>query len=554
VTRRRLALLAGAAVILLVGAGIVGYAVTRPTGTAPTEALGPPRFVDETATAGIDLTYDGPVTFATGGGVAALDCDDDGRPDLYVAGGAGPAALYRNESPTGGALRFTRVPDAATDLVDVLGAYPLDVDGDGHADLAVLRAGEPVLLRGLGGCRFERGNERWGFAPRGGDIAAFAATWEGAAALPTLAVGRYEKLDASGAQTLECDTSSLLRPAGDGSRYGDPIELAPGYCTLSMVFTDWDRSGRRDLRVTNDRNYYVDGSDQLWRVAPGEAPRLYTADDGWVALQVFGMGLATYDVTGDDYPDVYITSQGDNKLQTLSRGPAQPTYRDIAAKRGVTSAQPAVGGDVRPSTSWHPEFRDVNNDGFVDLLVTKGNVSAQADHAEKDPSDLFLGQPDGTFVNAAEAAGIVTFDRGRGAALVDLNLDGLVDLVEVHYSAPVRLWRNAGAGDSAAPAAMGHWLAIRPSQAGPDRDAIGAWIEVKTGEAVQRREVVVGGGHAGGQLGWTHVGLGPSEAAEVRVIWPDGTEGPGMKVAADTFVGIERGAAAPRPWQPPAGG
>jgi hypothetical protein len=219
----------------------------------------------------------------------------------------------------------------------------------------------------------------------------------------------------------------------------------------------------------------------------------------------------------------------------------------------VTAAQPAVGGDARPSTAWHPEFRDVNNDGFVDLLVTKGNVSAQADHAEKDPSDLFLGQPDGTFVNAAEAAGIVTFDRGRGAALVDLNLDGLVDLVEVHYGAPARLWRNAGAGDAAAPAPMGHWLAVRTSQAGPDRDAIGAWIEVKTGEAVQRREVVVGGGHAGGQLGWTHIGLGPSDAAEVRVIWPDGTEGPWMKVPADTFIELERGAAEPRTWQPPAG-
>ena len=551
-TRWRLVLLTGVAVILLVGAGIVGYAATRPTGTAPTAALGPPRFVDETATAGIDHVYDGPVTYATGGGVASLDCDDDGRPDLYVAGGAGPAALYRNESPTGGALAFTRLADPATDLDAVLGAYPLDVDGDGTDDLAVLRAGEPVLLRGLGGCRFERANDRWGFAPGDGDTTAFAAKWEGDAALPTLAVGRYEKLDASGAQTLECDTSSLLRPAGDGSRYGEPIELAPGYCTLSMVFTDWDRSGRRDLRVTNDRNYYVDGSDQLWRMAPGETPRLYTADDGWVALQVFGMGLATHDVTGDGYPDVYITSQGDNKLQTLSRGPDQPTYRDIAAKRGVTATQPAVGGDARPSTAWHPEFRDVNNDGFVDLLVTKGNVSAQPDHAEKDPSDLFLGQPDGTFVNAAEAAGIVTFDRGRGAALVDLNLDGLPDLVEVAYGAPVRAWRNVGAGDAAAPAPMGHWLALRLSQPGPDRDAIGAWIEVRTGDAVQRRELVVGGGHAGGQLGWTHVGLGPSDAADVRVIWPDGTEGPWMKVPADTFVELERGAAEPRTWQPPA--
>ncbi len=72
-----------------------------------------------------------------------------------------------------------------------LGAYPIDIDGDGLTDLAVLRDGENVLLRGLGDCRFERANEAWGFD--GGDAwtAAFSATWEGSAALPTLAFGNY---------------------------------------------------------------------------------------------------------------------------------------------------------------------------------------------------------------------------------------------------------------------------------------------------------------------------------------------------------------------------
>jgi hypothetical protein len=48
---------------------------------------------------------------------------------------------------------------------------------------------------------------------------------------------------------------------------------------------------------------------------------------------------------------------------------------------------------------------------------------------------------------------------------------------------------------------MGNWLSIRPNQAGPNRDAIGAWIEVKVGETTMRRELVIGGDHAGGQLG-----------------------------------------------------
>ncbi len=170
-----------------------------------------------------------------------------------------------------------------------------------------------------------------------------------------------------------------------------------------MLFSDWDGSGRRDLRVTNDRHYYTDGEDQLWRIEPGQPPRAYTAADGWVSMQIWGMGIASQDLTGDGLPEVFLTSQADNKLQTLLSGPGQPMYRDIAVKRGVTAAQPFTGGDVLPSTAWHPEFQDVNNDGLVDLFVSKGNVSDGPDYASRDPSNLFLGQPDGTFTEGAEA-------------------------------------------------------------------------------------------------------------------------------------------------------
>jgi hypothetical protein len=82
---------------------------------------------------------------------------------------------------------------------------------------------------------------------------------------------------------------------------------------------------------------------------------------------------------------------------------------------------------------------------------------------------------------------------------------------------------------------------------------VGSWLEVRTGDAILLREIAVGGGHGGGQAGWIHVGLGPSDAAEVRVTWPDGTSGPWMRVAANEFVEIERGAGEPQPWQPPGG-
>jgi hypothetical protein len=508
------------------------------------EALAAPAFIDETATAGLDHAYSGEFEFFVGGGVATFDCDGDGLAELYLAGGTEPAALYRNASSTGGELRFSRIPSAVTDLVSVTGAYPLDVDSDGVTDLVVLRRGSGnVLLRGLGDCAFEHANDR--FALDGGNAwtAAFSATWEGSSSLPTLAFGNYLVPD-----TSDCAPSELVRPAPTGDAYEAPIALSPGYCTLSVLFSDWSRTGRRDLRMTNDRHYYLDGEDQLWRVVPGETPREYTEAEGWRPLHLWGMGIASHDLDGDRMPEVFLTSQGDNKLQTLDGGSDRPAYRDIALDSGVTAQRPYTGGDVLPSTAWHPEFDDVNNDGLIDLFISKGNVEAQADYASRDPSNLLLGQPDGTFVEGAEDAGIVDFDRARGAALADLNLDGLLDLVIVHRLTDVRVWRNVGSGSAAGAEQMGHWLGVRLRQPPPNVDAIGAWVEVRLGDRVVSRELTVGGGHASGQLGWIHIGLGAAETAEVRVQWPDGEVGPWMPVDADQFATIERGAAAVQPW------
>ena len=549
-TRGRAAVVAGslgAIAAIAVGAWVVG--VARPA--EPSPALGPPRYVDETATAGIAQTYDGPLPFFVGGGIAVFDCNGDGKPDIYVAGGTNPATLYRNDGPVGGALHFSAVHDAATDLTSVNGAYPLDIDGDGNVDLAVLRNGENVLLRGTGGCQFERANERWSFDGGQAPTTAFSATWEGNASLPTMAFGNYVNPAATDPNHL-CFDNVLVRPSASGGGYDPGIPLTPSWCALSMLFSDWNLSGRRDLRISNDQHYYIDGEEQLWRMDPGAPPHLYTADDGWVRVNVEGMGIGSYDVTGDGYPDVFLTSQGSNRLQTLTAGPDKPTYRDIGLKRGVLADRPFTGGDTLPSTAWHPEFQDVNNDGYIDLFISKGNVKEQVDYAQKDPSNLLLGQPDGTFVESADAAGILNFDSARGAALADFNLDGLPDLVEVNLGAPVKLWRSVGAGDASSPAQLGHWLALRVIEPGPNRDAIGAWIEVRVGGTTMRRELTVGGGHAGGQLGWVHVGLGNAREADVRIVWPDGQTGAWLHVGADQFLDLDRASGTTRPWTPPA--
>jgi hypothetical protein len=543
---RRVAI-AAAVALAVAGLTIAGWMATGGVGRTASPAA--PRFVEETASAGVDHTFGGSDRWFVGGGLAVFDCDADHLPDLYLAGGEGPAQLARNAGDVGGPLAFEPVHDPVTDVADVTGAYPLDVDGDGVTDLAVLRRGESILLRGLGDCRFEPASARWSLDGVDGWATAFSATWENDASLPTLAFGRYLDLEQTTNSTRVCGDNLLLRPDTDGA-YGPPTMLRPGFCTLSMLFSDWDRSGRRDLRVTNDRHYYRDGREQLWRIEPGREPREYTEADGWQHLEIWGMGIASQDLTGDGYPEVYLTSQGDNKLQTLTDGPARPDYRDIALARGATAHRPFTGDTTLPSTAWHAQFEDLNNDALMDLFVAKGNVTEMPDYAQRDPSNLLLGQPDGTFAEAAERAAIVSFDRGRGAAVADLNLDGLLDLVEVHYQAPVRIWRNSGSGDDTAPA-MGHWLGVQLTQPGANRDAIGSWIDVRSGERITQREVTVGGGHVSGRLVANHFGLGSADTAEVRVTWPDGETGAWVPVAADQYVTLDRATGAMTPWRLP---
>jgi enediyne biosynthesis protein E4 len=496
-----------------------------------------PRFVEETEAAGFTHSFTGEWEFMVGGGGAVFDCSGDGLPEVFAAGGTAPARLFRNESEVGGALRLTPA-ESGLEMDSVSGAYPIDVDGDGILDLAVMRVGDDRLMRGLGDCRFEDASADWGFDGLDLWSTAFAATWEKGADWPTLAVGTYIDRTEEAFPWGNCTANHLYRP--DGKGFSAPLALEPGFCALSILFTDWDRQGTPDLRVSNDREYYKGGQEQMWRIEPGQPPVAFTEADGWQRLRIWGMGIAQEDINFDGFPEFYLTSMADNKLQTLAEvpaeGPPKPRYRDIALKSGVTAHRPYTGDDLRPSTAWHAQFADVNNDGLSDIFVVKGNVWAMPDFAMADPNNLLLQRPDGTFMEAGDKAGVASVRQGRGGALADLNADGWLDMVVVNRNEPAQIWRNMGAGS-------GHWVQIALSMPGANRNAIGAWVEVKLADGrVQQREMTLGGGHVGGVLGWQHFGLGAAEATEVQVRWPDGTEGPWQKIAADGFWVIGQGA------------
>lgn len=481
-----------------------------------------PRFEPVPGALPFPHVYEGGWEHFVGGGVAVFDCNDDARPDLFVAGGAEPARLFINES-TPGTIAFR---DGETDPVTgVTGAYPLDIDGDGRLDLVVLRVGANALWRGLGDCSFEEAGAAWGFEAGDRWTTAFSATWEADQSFPTLAIGNYvDRTDPQGPFEA-CDENELHRPGPEG--YGPPLPLAPGFCALSMLISDWQRTGTPELRISNDRHYYVRGGfEEMWRLDP-----LARRDEaqGWKKVSLWGMGIASADITGDGLPEVMLTSMGDQLLQfNTGAGFVNAPY-----EVGSYAQRPHVGDDGRPATGWHAEFGDIDNDARLDLFIAKGNVDQMPSNAMEDPNNLLMQETDGVFTERSVEAGLASTHRGRGAALVDLDGDGRLDVIVVNRRAAMEVWRNVSEN-------TGNWVEIELSQGGPNTQGVGAIIEVEAGGRVQTREVTVGGGHAGGQAGALHFGIGAAETARVRVIWPGETEGRWRDVPVNARIGIQR--------------
>ncbi len=306
--------LAKAAACIVLACQAAALAADAPV-TAPAPAI--PRFIEETDASGLQSRFEGEGEYLVGGGVATFDCDGDGLPEVYVTAGVNKAKFYRNRSTRGGPIKLQEERSGLA-LTNAIGAYPLDIDGDGHTDLVVLRVGEVQIFRGLGNCKFQRANEAWSVQTSNGWHTAFSATWESGQHWPTLAIGTYVDRTKPEFPWGSCTAVMLLRPASTnastGKGFAPPVPLVPGHCALSMLFSDWGRTGVADLRVSNDREYYKGGQEQLWKLPPGEPPVLYTAAQGWKPLQIWGMGIASHDLDGDGRPQVFLTSMSDNKL------------------------------------------------------------------------------------------------------------------------------------------------------------------------------------------------------------------------------------------------
>jgi hypothetical protein len=273
------------------------------------------------------------------------------------------------------------------------------------------------------------------------------------------------------------------------------------------MLTARDASGEMRLRISNDRQYYVrNGYEQMWDLSD---ERFLNEADGWDKFSIWGMGIASRDITGDGRDEIVLTSMGDQLLRIAN---SNGTYSNAPFKKGTYAHKPYFGDDGRPSTGWHAQFSDINNDGLADLFIAKGNVDQMPSNAIKDPNNLLIQMSDGTFTEVGLEAGIASLERGRGAALADFDLDGRVDILVMNRRAPMELYRNISKN-------TGNWLAIKLKQKGGNINAIGSRITI----GKDSQQLTIGGGHAGGQALPLHFGLGDLNIVEINVEWPNGS-------------------------------
>jgi len=283
-----------------------------------------------------------------------------------------------------------------------------------------------------------------------------------------------------------------------------------------IIVEDFDRDGAVELLSVNDFGPFWEPNTLVRREGDGWA--VDTVLEG-LDTPIYGMGGDVADINGDGFPDLALTSWMEVVL-LLSTGDGA-WYRAGGA-RGVVM-------NPLQTTAWGIVFGDLDNDGDEDISMGLGPLVMPAEVAAEQASELGLvtlqDQPDAIFEQGADG---IFAERGaewgvghpgitRGVLPVDLDGDGWLDLMRRGLDGDAVVWRARCAEPGA--------LVVSLSQPAPNRNAVGAQVEVQFGERTAWRRVRAGGqGHAVGGPSVAHIGLGSAEASRVRVTWPDGAQ------------------------------
>ena len=500
-----------------------------------------------------------------GGGVALLDCDNDGRLDIVTVtdstiqrylrdGGDLMIRLYHQDGKNG-ELHFTDVTEAAGLTVRGwgMGVSVADFNDDGLPDIYVTGYGHNVLYRNLGGCKFQDVTEKAGLGLGGFSVGSAWADYD-RDGFPDLFVARYvqsdihhlpqpgdKSFDYKGlhVEVPEADGESdfLFRNRGDGTF--EDVSQKAGVSNptrqrgMGVVWADYDGDGWPDLFVANDV-----GPNFLYRnKANGtfEEVGMLTG----TALGVGGRSMGNMagdfaDFDRDGRLDLVITRYGFQPVSLL-RNEGASGFEDVTWASGI--------GQVSTSpVRWGTGFADFDNGGWPDVFIANGNVAPAVEklpneNPYREPVQLFHNRGNGTFEEIANSAGLNNgpLQSRRGAAFGDIDNDGNVDAVVYNKGGPPSLFLNETKNPW-------HRVLFRLVGTESNRAAIGARVTVYTSKMTQMDEVRAGGSYLSSSDQRLHFGLGAeTKMRRIEIRWPSGASEELKNVAADAIYTIVEG-------------
>lgn len=462
------------------------------------------------------------------GGLAAFDYDGDGLTDLYFTNGAPVVSmdktaprywnrLFRNE----GSWKFRDVTEAAgvKGAGYSMGAAVADYDNDGRPDLFVAGVYRNTLYRNLGGGRFEDVTARAGIASDQWSVTAGWFDYDNDGLLDLWVVNysnwsaRNPRFCGDPARSLrvychpkyfEPVANQLYRNRGNGvfenvtARSGVGLVKGRG---MGIAFNDYDGDGRVDVFVTNDSL-----PNALYRnTAAGKFEE--TALVAGVALldsgkPVASMGAEWRDYDNDGRADLAITALAGETFP-LFHAEAGGLFRDATYSSRLAAL-------VAKKSGWGVNWADFDNDGFRDLFTANSHVNDIIEkfeaHSYQEPNSVFRNLGNGTFEEQSVSfAGSAR--AHRGSVVADFDNDGRLDIAVSALGAPAELWRNTTQ-------TTGSWMRVVLEGRRSNRDGIGARLQ--TGRQTDWMQ------SASSYSSSAHTGVHFAATGTVTVVWPSG--------------------------------